>query len=275
MAMPLYHSAAMHVFLLPYLSLGATVRLLAAPDIPRMLELVETEHIGSLFLAPTVWVPLANHPDLATRDLSSLRKAQYGASIMPVTVLQRLRQSQPGIGFYNCFGQSELGPLCTVLRPEEHDARPASCGRPVFHVEARVMTADGVPAAPGDRQALPDVDEVRVGEVVCLRQSGDAGARARRDLAECVATLDRVGGAADEEQAPDREGGPAAGQAMAHGPTQDGRASAEGQGHDDLPSNDNRVVTLATTATASTARPPGGFASSRRVRTLAATTTVS
>ena len=76
-AMPLYHSAAMHVFLLPYLSLGATVRLLAAPDIPRMLELVETEHIGSLFLAPTVWVPLANHPDLATRDLSSLRKAQY------------------------------------------------------------------------------------------------------------------------------------------------------------------------------------------------------
>ena len=149
-AMPLYHSAAMHVFLLPYLSLGATVRLLAAPDIPRMLELVETEHIGSLFLAPTVWVPLANHPDLATRDLSSLRKAQYGASIMPVTVLQRLRQSQPGIGFYNCFGQSELGPLCTVLRPEEHDARPASCGRPVFHVEARVMTADGAPAAPGE-----------------------------------------------------------------------------------------------------------------------------
>ena len=149
-AMPLYHSAAMHVFLLPYLSLGATVRLLAAPDIPRMLELVETEHIGSLFLAPTVWVPLANHPDLATRDLSSLHKAQYGASIMPVTVLQRLRQSQPGIGFYNCFGQSELGPLCTVLRPEEHDARPASCGRPVFHVEARVMTADGAPAAPGE-----------------------------------------------------------------------------------------------------------------------------
>ncbi len=149
-AMPLYHSAAMHVFLLPYLSLGATVRLLPAPDIPRMLELVETEHIGSLFLAPTVWVPLANHPDLATRDLSSLRKAQYGASIMPVTVLQRLRQAQPGIGFYNCFGQSELGPLCTVLRPEEHDARPASCGRPVFHVEARVMTADGAPAKPGE-----------------------------------------------------------------------------------------------------------------------------
>ncbi|MGP4966208.1 AMP-binding protein, partial [Glutamicibacter ardleyensis] len=97
-AMPLYHSAAMHVFLLPYLSLGASVRLLAKPDIPQMLALVESERIGSLFLAPTVWVPLSNHPDLATRDLSSLAKAQYGASIMPVTVLQRLRARYPKIG---------------------------------------------------------------------------------------------------------------------------------------------------------------------------------
>lgn len=149
-AMPLYHSAAMHVFALPYLSLGATVRLIPRPDVGQILRLVEAEHIGSLFLAPTVWVPLSNHPELETRDLSSLTKAQYGASIMPVTVLQRLRSRYPRIGFYNCFGQSELGPLCTVLRPEEHDARPASCGRPVYFVEARVVTADGRAAEPGE-----------------------------------------------------------------------------------------------------------------------------
>ena len=149
-AMPLYHSAAMHVFMLPYLSLGASVRLLAKPDIAQMLTLVESERIGSLFLAPTVWVPLSNHPDLATRDLSSLAKAQYGASIMPVTVLQRLRARYPKISFYNCFGQSELGPLCSVLRPEEHEARPASCGRPVFYVEARVVNSAGDIAQAGE-----------------------------------------------------------------------------------------------------------------------------
>ncbi|MGP5317635.1 fatty acyl-CoA synthetase [Arthrobacter rhombi] len=149
-AMPLYHSAAMHVFLLPYLSLGATIRLIARPDIGQILRLVEEEHIGSLFLAPTVWVPLSNHPEMETKDLSSLVKAQYGASIMPVTVLARLRTRYPRIGFYNCFGQSELGPLCTVLRPEDHDARPASCGLPVYNVEARVMTADGAIAVPGE-----------------------------------------------------------------------------------------------------------------------------
>ncbi|MDX2355316.1 fatty acyl-CoA synthetase [Dietzia sp. PP-33] len=147
--MPLYHSAAMHVFALPYLSLGATVHLMAAPDIQEILRRVEADGIGSLFLAPTVWVPLASHPDLENRDLSSLRKAQYGASIMPVTVLQRLRTRYPELGFYNCFGQSEIGPLACVLRPEEHDARPASAGRPVFFVEARVVDESGAEVADG------------------------------------------------------------------------------------------------------------------------------
>ncbi|MFC9790795.1 acyl-CoA synthetase [Rhodococcus sp. NPDC127528] len=141
--MPLYHSAGMHVFTLPYLSVGATVNLMATPDIPEILRRVEADRIGSLFLAPTVWVPLAAHPDLETRDLSSLKKAQYGASIMPVTVLNRLRERYPDLGFYNCFGQSEIGPLATVLQPEEHEARPSSCGRAVFFVETRVVDAEG------------------------------------------------------------------------------------------------------------------------------------
>jgi fatty-acyl-CoA synthase len=93
---------------------------------------------------------LANHPDLETRDLSSLKKAQYGASIMPVTVLNRLRERYPDIGFYNCFGQSEIGPLATVLQPDEHADRPSSCGRAVFFVETRVVDADGNDVADGE-----------------------------------------------------------------------------------------------------------------------------
>lgn len=142
-AMPLYHSAGMHVFMLPYLSVGATVSLMETPAIPEILRRVEEEKIGSLFLAPTVWVPLAGHPDLEIRDLSSLTKAQYGASIMPVTVLNRLRERYPAIKFYNCFGQSEIGPLATVLQPEDHEARPASCGKAVFFVETRVVDTEG------------------------------------------------------------------------------------------------------------------------------------
>jgi fatty-acyl-CoA synthase len=148
--MPLYHSAAMHVFMLPYLAIGATITLLPSPDIAEVLRHVEEDRIGSLFLAPTVWVPLAGHPDLDRRDLSSLTKVQYGASIMPVTVLQRLRERYPDLAFYNCFGQSEVAPLATVLRPEDHEDRPASCGRPVFYVETRVVDEHGQDVADGE-----------------------------------------------------------------------------------------------------------------------------
>jgi fatty-acyl-CoA synthase len=176
--MPLYHSAAMHVFMLPYLAIGATIRLLPAPDIPGILRIIEEESVGSLFLAPTVWVPLANHPDLDTRDLSSLRKAQYGASIMPVTVLNRLRERYPDLAFYNCFGQSEIGPLACVLRPEEHEDRPSSCGKAILFVETRVVDAEG-----------NDVPDGEPGEVLyrspqlCLGywENPDATAEAFRD----------------------------------------------------------------------------------------------
>ncbi|AJP00513.1 acyl-CoA synthetase [Streptomyces cyaneogriseus subsp. noncyanogenus] len=152
-ALPLYHSAQMHVFLLPCLAVGATNVILDAPDGDTIFDLIEAGRVDSLFAPPTVWIGLANRPDFAGRDLGGLRKAYYGASIMPVPVLERLRARLPRLAFYNCFGQSEIGPLATVLGPGEHEGRMDSCGRPVLFVEARVVDEDGkeVPAGtPGE-----------------------------------------------------------------------------------------------------------------------------
>ncbi|MFK4105929.1 acyl-CoA synthetase [Streptomyces sp. NPDC019531] len=142
-SLPLYHSAQMHVFLLPYLAVGATNVILDAPDGDRLFDLIEEGRADSLFAPPTVWIGLSNRPDFATRDLSGLRKAYYGASIMPVPVLERLRERLPKLAFYNCFGQSEIGPLATVLAPDEHKGRMDSCGRTVLFVDARVVDEGG------------------------------------------------------------------------------------------------------------------------------------
>jgi fatty-acyl-CoA synthase len=142
-SLPLYHSAQMHVFLLPYLAVGATNVILDAPDGDRLFDLIEEGRADSLFAPPTVWIGLSNRPDFATRDLGGLRKAYYGASIMPVPVLERLRERLPKLAFYNCFGQSEIGPLATVLAPDEHKGRMDSCGRTVLFVDARVVDGDG------------------------------------------------------------------------------------------------------------------------------------
>ncbi len=137
--MPLYHSAGMHVFLMPYLAVGATNHILATPDIPDVLRHIELHRLSAVFLAPTVWVPLVNHPNFLQTDLSTLTKAFYGASIMPAVTLERLQERCPDAGLYNCFGQSEIGPLATVLGPDEHAERPLSCGRSVMFVEMRVV----------------------------------------------------------------------------------------------------------------------------------------
>ncbi|MFJ8357187.1 acyl-CoA synthetase [Streptomyces sp. NPDC093984] len=150
-ALPLYHSAQMHVFLLPYLAVGAQNVILDAPDGDRLFDLVEAGRADSLFAPPTVWIGLANRPDFTTRDLSGLRKAYYGASIMPVPVLERLKERLPKLAFYNCFGQSEIGPLAMVLGPYEHKGRMDSCGRPVLFVEAKLVDELGKDVPDGER----------------------------------------------------------------------------------------------------------------------------
>jgi fatty-acyl-CoA synthase len=147
--LPLYHSAQMHVFVMPYLAVGAENWLLEGPDPRAVLEGVERLAVTSFFAPPTFWIALLNHPDFKTRRLGSLQKGYYGASIMPVPILKELEKALPGIGFYNCFGQSEIAPLATVLRPEEHAARPDSAGRAVLFVEMRVVDDAMADVAPG------------------------------------------------------------------------------------------------------------------------------
>ncbi len=155
-ALPLYHSAQMHVFLLPGLLAGVTTFLLPAPVPDACFPVIENEGIRGFFAPPTVWISLLRHPDFDTHDLSSLSKIYYGASIMPVPVLEELRARLASANFYNCYGQSEIGPLATVLLPEEHDDRPASAGRPILNVQTRVV----------DPETMADVPVGEQGEIV-------------------------------------------------------------------------------------------------------------
>jgi fatty-acyl-CoA synthase len=148
-SLPLYHSAQMHVKLVPGLAVGATNHLLATPDLDEIFARIPRDGIDALFLPPTVWVGFVNHPAFADADLSSLRRAFYGASIMPIPILERLQARMPDVGFYNLFGQSEIGPLATVLRPQEHLDRPDSVGRAALFVETRVVDDEMNDVAPG------------------------------------------------------------------------------------------------------------------------------
>ncbi|MFT3855731.1 MAG: acyl-CoA synthetase [Ilumatobacteraceae bacterium] len=149
-ALPLYHCAQLHVFLMPDLYLGATSIVLPAPDAATILATIERERVTKLFCPPTVWISLLRHPDFDTRDLSSLRKGYYGASIMPVGVLREILRRLPDVELFNLYGQTEMSPLATFLAPEDQERKAGSAGRAALNVETRVVDENDDDVAVGE-----------------------------------------------------------------------------------------------------------------------------
>ncbi len=148
-SLPLYHCAQLDCFLGPDMYLGATSIILPGPDPAALLRTIETEHVTKLFAPPTVWIALLRCPDFDNTDLSSLRKGYYGASAMPVEVLNELRERLPNVRLWNFYGQTEMAPLATILGPEEQLSHAGSAGRAALNVETRVVDDDDNPVPPG------------------------------------------------------------------------------------------------------------------------------
>ncbi|SDJ69252.1 fatty acyl-CoA synthetase [Sediminibacillus albus] len=138
-ALPLYHSAQLHVFLGPAVYLGSSGIILpqASPEI--ILETIEKEKATQLFCPPTVWIALLRHSDFNKRDLTSLKKCYYGAAIMPKEVMKELSERLPQARFWNFYGQTEVAPLATALQPEDQLRKLGSAGKPVLHVETKIV----------------------------------------------------------------------------------------------------------------------------------------
>ena len=142
-ALPLFHCAQQHVFLVPAIQLGMTSVILPAPDPATVLATIEEHGATTFFAPPTIWIGLLRHPDFDTRDLSTLVKGYYGAAIMPVEVLKELSRRRPELRLWNFYGQTEMAPLSTVLRPEDQLRKAGSAGRAALNVEARIAAPDG------------------------------------------------------------------------------------------------------------------------------------
>jgi fatty-acyl-CoA synthase len=148
-ALPLYHCAQLDVFLGPSVYVGATNVITGAPTPDNILGLLARHRATSFFAPPSVWIALLRSPRFAETDLGALAKGYYGASIMPVEVLRELAARLPGVRLWNFYGQTEIAPLATVLRPEDQLRKAGSAGKPVLNVETRVVDDNLRDVAPG------------------------------------------------------------------------------------------------------------------------------
>ena len=149
-ALPLYHCAQLDVFLGPAVYVGASSVIVAQPQPEVVLPMIARHRVTSFFAPPTVWIALLRSPLFDQTDLSSLRKGYYGAAIMPVEVLAELGRRLPDVRFWNLYGQTEIAPLATVLRPDDQIRKAGSAGQPTLNVETRVVDDAGRSVQPGE-----------------------------------------------------------------------------------------------------------------------------
>lgn len=112
------------------------------------LRLIEEEKVGDIFVVPTMLRWLLDHPDMARRDLTSLKSIRYGAAPIDRTLLGRAMKAIPTAGFMQVYGQTEFAPVVTCLPPQDHhgpgaERRLGSAGRPLATATVRIVDPDG------------------------------------------------------------------------------------------------------------------------------------
>lgn len=149
-AMPLFHCAQQHCFLVPDIYLGAKSIIFGAPEPGALLEAIEQHRVTKFFAPPTVWIGLLRHSDFDRRDLTSLHKGYYGAAIMPVEILREITERLPHVRLWNFYGQTEMAPVAVMLQPEDQIRKAGAAGRACLNVETRLVDPDGNDVAIGE-----------------------------------------------------------------------------------------------------------------------------
>jgi len=149
--MPMFHTAGCALGVLGPLQAGAVHVPVLAFEPGLVLELIEAELGTALLAVPTMLIALMEHPDLARRDLSSLRVAVSGGAVVPAGLVREI-EHRLGVTFSIGYGCTECSPMLTQTRLDDApEVRANTLGRPLPQTEIMVCDLAGnQPVAPGE-----------------------------------------------------------------------------------------------------------------------------
>lgn len=124
--MPMFHVGGSALFTLGPVQATATHVLMPRFSPALELKLIEAHRVTLLCGVPTMLLALLGHPDLAKRDVSSLRRIFTGGAVSP-PALARQAEATLGVTYMIGFAQTEAG---CVISMATGDDRPTSGRRP-------------------------------------------------------------------------------------------------------------------------------------------------
>ncbi|WP_333895318.1 AMP-binding protein [Mycolicibacterium gadium] len=138
---PFYHCFGMVMGNLGCTSHGATMVIPAPAFDPALtLEAIEKERCTGVYGVPTMFIAMLGHPDLAQRDLSSLRTGIMAGSVCPVEVMKRCVSDMHMTEVAIAYGMTETSPVsCQTLIDDDLERRTSSIGRAHPHVEIKIV----------------------------------------------------------------------------------------------------------------------------------------
>ncbi|WP_182523562.1 FadD3 family acyl-CoA ligase [Nocardioides dongkuii] len=156
---PFFHSFGYKVGIITGLLTGATLYPVATFDPEETMRLIEAERITVLPGAPTIYTSLLGAPGRADRDLSSLRLAVTGAAVVPVVLIERMREELGVDQVVTAFGMTEAV-VVTMCRAGDPAALVATtCGRAIPGMEVRIAEETGELLVRGDHVMLGYLDD--------------------------------------------------------------------------------------------------------------------
>jgi fatty-acyl-CoA synthase len=137
-AMPMYHIGGGAVTEFGTLAMHGTYVVVPGFDPGLVLELFESYRGTHALMVPTMLIAVLEHPDCATRDLSSVQTMMSGASAVPETLVHRV-MDRLGCRFSILFGQTEMHGVISQTRLTDAPAdQAATVGQPLPELEVKI-----------------------------------------------------------------------------------------------------------------------------------------
>ena len=116
--MPMFHTSGCAINTLGSVQHGCRMIIAKLFDPGRMLDIMEIERVALLLGVPTMMIGMLEAQTAKPRDLSSVRMAVSGGSMVPPELVRRIR-AMFGCDFETVYGQTETSPVLTQTRADD------------------------------------------------------------------------------------------------------------------------------------------------------------